>query len=81
MAGRNGRPYRGAERRRMSRRVGCLVWLIVLIIVLIVASLMFGGFQKGTKVSGQSRLSVQPVTRMALCYRHRDMNVLCGLGR
>ena len=53
----------------MSRPVGCLVWLIVLIIVLIVASLMFGGFQKGTKVNGQPRLNVQPVRLTALYYR------------
>jgi hypothetical protein len=41
----------------MSRPVGCLVWLVVLILVLIVAALMFGGFQKGTKVSGEPMLS------------------------
>lgn len=37
----------------MSRPVGCLVWLIVLLVLLIMAALMFGGFQKGTKVSAQ----------------------------
>jgi hypothetical protein len=41
----------------MSRPVGCLVWLIILLVLLIVAALMFGGFQKGTKVSAQPRLN------------------------
>jgi hypothetical protein len=65
MAGRNTRWGRGAERRRMSRPVGCLVWLIVLIAALIVASLLFGGFQKGTKASGEPRLNSQQVTVFA----------------
>lgn len=37
-------------RRRRSRLTGCLLWVLLLIIGLVVASLMFGGFQKGTKV-------------------------------
>lgn len=28
---------------------GCLLWVLGLIIVLIILSLLFGGFQKGTK--------------------------------
>jgi ABC-type transporter Mla maintaining outer membrane lipid asymmetry permease subunit MlaE len=36
----------------MPRLVGCLIWLIALIVILIVVSLLFGGFTKGTKVSG-----------------------------
>jgi hypothetical protein len=32
--------------------VGCLIWLIALGVILIAASLLFGGFTKGTKVSG-----------------------------
>jgi hypothetical protein len=59
MAGRNSRSFRGAERRRMSRPVGCLVWLMILLVLLIVAALMFGGFQKGTKVSAQPAPSAQ----------------------
>jgi hypothetical protein len=62
MAGRNWRFYRGAERRRMSRPLGCLVWLIFLIVLLIIAAVMFGGFQKGTKYDGQPRLNTQHVT-------------------
>jgi hypothetical protein len=41
-------------RRRGPRRpriIGCLIWLIALIVILIVLSLLFGGFQKGTKVT------------------------------
>jgi hypothetical protein len=59
MAGRNSRSFRRAERRRMSRPVGCLVWLIILLVLLIVAALMFGGFQKGTKVSAQPAPTAQ----------------------
>ena len=43
--GRNGRP-------RRSRRTGCLLWLIGLLILLVVLSVLFGGFQKGTKAGG-----------------------------
>jgi hypothetical protein len=49
----------GGPRRRMSRPVGCLVWLIALLVLLIVLSLLFGGFQRGTKVGlVQSGVSV-----------------------
>jgi hypothetical protein len=61
MAGRNWRFYRGAEGRRMSRPVGCLIWLIVLVVLLIIAALMFGGFQKGTKYNSQAGVNAQPV--------------------
>ena len=43
--------YGRREGRRRPRLVGCLIWLIALIVILIVASLLFGGFTKGTKVS------------------------------
>ena len=45
----------------MSRPVGCLIWLIVLVVLLIIAALMFGGFQKGTKYSSQAGLNAQHV--------------------
>jgi hypothetical protein len=61
MAGRNWRFYRGAGGRRMSRPVGCLIWLIVLLVLLIIAALMFGGFQKGTKYGSQPELSAHHV--------------------
>jgi hypothetical protein len=37
-----------------SRAFGCLLWLLVLVVVLIVLSVLFGGFQKGTRVNGES---------------------------
>jgi hypothetical protein len=37
-----------------SRAIGCLLWLVVLILVLIVLSIVFGSFQKGTRVNGAS---------------------------
>jgi hypothetical protein len=42
----------GLPRRRWrprSRLGGCLMWVVLLILILIVLSVMFGGFQKGTK--------------------------------
>ena len=48
-----GRP--GEGRRRWwprSRAAGCLLWVVLLIVILIAASVLFGGFQKGTKVRG-----------------------------
>jgi hypothetical protein len=61
MAGRKWRFYRGAEGRRMSRPAGCLIWLIVLVVLLIIAALMFGGFQKGTKYGSQPWLRTDHV--------------------
>ena len=48
--------YGRREGQRRPRLVGCLIWLIALIVVLIAASLLFGGFTKGTKVSGAGLL-------------------------
>ena len=38
----------GGPRRRLG---GCLLWILGLIVALIILSLLFGGFQKGTKAS------------------------------
>ena len=38
--------------RRKIRARGCLLWLLALVVVLLALSLMFGGFQKGTKAGG-----------------------------
>jgi hypothetical protein len=51
MAGWSGRSRRGS-RRRVSRPVGCLLWLVVLLVILIVAAALFGGFEQGTKATG-----------------------------
>jgi hypothetical protein len=44
----------GGRRRRWprSRAGGCLLWIVLLIVILIVLSVLFGGFQKGTRQSG-----------------------------
>jgi hypothetical protein len=42
----------GRSRRRLT---GCLLWILIVIIVLIILSLLFGGFQKGTKAGGLGR--------------------------
>jgi hypothetical protein len=39
-------------RRPRGRLAGCLLWILGVIIVLVILSLLFGGFQKGTKASG-----------------------------
>ena len=49
--------YGRGEGRRRPRLVGCLIWLIALGVILIVLSLLFGGFTKGTKVSGLAPLA------------------------
>jgi hypothetical protein len=46
---------RGPRRRwgrPRSRAGGCLLLALLVIVVLIILSLMFGGFQKGTKTGG-----------------------------
>jgi hypothetical protein len=43
------RPWGSGPRRPRSRLTGCLLWILGLIIVLVVLSLLFGGFQKGTR--------------------------------
>ena len=40
------------SRPRRGRRLGCLLWILGVIGILILLSLVFGGFQKGTKVGG-----------------------------
>jgi hypothetical protein len=44
-----GRRRRGGGGGRRIRARGCLLWVLLVIVVLIILSLMFGGFQKGTK--------------------------------
>ncbi len=58
----------GGRRRRWprSRAGGCLLWIVLLIVILIVLSVMFGGFQKGTKESGLGRA---PAVSAASVYR------------
>jgi hypothetical protein len=48
--------------RRPRRLTGCLLWIVALIIALVVMSLLFGGFQKGTKVGGDGAPRPFPVT-------------------
>lgn len=43
-------PWQWPWRRRRNRRVfGCLLWVLTLLLVLLVLSILFGGFQRGTK--------------------------------
>jgi hypothetical protein len=47
--------WRRGPRRPRGRLTGCLLWVIGLIVILIVLALLFGGFQKGTKVGADAR--------------------------
>jgi ABC-type lipoprotein release transport system permease subunit len=38
--------------RQRSRTGRVLLWILLIIVALIVLSVLFGGFQKGTKTSG-----------------------------
>ncbi len=53
------RPARSAGWRWRPRRrlTGCLLWIVGLIVVLIILSLLFGGFQMGTKAGGAGDLA------------------------
>jgi len=62
--------YRSRDRRRrsrsrsrwpQSRAGGCLLWIVLLIVVLIVLSVLFGGFQKGTKTGGIGPIAAGPM--------------------
>jgi hypothetical protein len=46
---------RGRGRWRRPRGpIGCVVWILALLVILLVLSLIFGGFQKGSKVGSDS---------------------------
>ena len=58
---RRSRRPRGPSRPSNRRVGGCLLWLLMIILVLVVLSVLFGGFQMGTKSDGPARqLSCQP---------------------
>jgi hypothetical protein len=54
------------RRHRRGRTMGCLLWLLTLLIVFLVLSVLFGGFQRGTRTGGSGPLPTGPaVTRTA----------------
>ena len=55
--------------RRLSRPVGCLVWIIGLILLLLLLSALFGGFQKGSRVSGNALIRPSSIK----VYNSRDL--------
>jgi hypothetical protein len=72
--------YRSRGRRRrwpQSRAGGCLVLVLLVIVVLIILSLMFGGFQKGTK-SGS--LGSGPGPLAVVCTACASTSVTSGSG-
>jgi hypothetical protein len=61
MARGRGGLYRPDGRRRMSRPAGCLVLIVALLALLIVLSILFSGFQQGSRVNGDQSPSVMNV--------------------
>lgn len=54
------RAQQDGPRRRLSRPVGCLLWVVALLVLLLVLSALFGGFRNGTKVgAGRSRAQLE----------------------
>ena len=54
-----------AGRPRRRRGAGCLLWIVAVILALIVLSILFGGFQKGTKVGDGRGCAVTTVKVMS----------------
>jgi hypothetical protein len=50
--------WRRGPRRPRGRLTGCLLWVIGLIVILVILALLFGGFQKGTKVGADARAAL-----------------------
>ena len=50
------------KKHRLPGPAGCLIWLLALIVILLLLSVLFGGFQKGTKVSS----SMPPISPAAV---------------
>jgi hypothetical protein len=50
--GRRRERFDGRRWRPRSRAAGCLLFVVLVIVILVVLSLLFGGFQKGSKYSG-----------------------------
>ncbi len=46
------RPIGPRPQSRGRRLSGCLLWALIVVGILVILSLMFGTFQKGTRVSG-----------------------------
>lgn len=52
------------RKRPRSRAGRALMWILLIVLVLIVLSVMFGGFQKGTKASGPGALPLMSAPAM-----------------
>jgi hypothetical protein len=53
--------HRGRGRRRLTPTpIGCAIWIIALLVLLIILSVLFGGFQLGTKAGSIGRPSTVP---------------------
>jgi len=46
----SGRLPDGGPLRRRITLTGCLLWIAIVLAILVVLAVLFGGFQKGTKV-------------------------------
>jgi hypothetical protein len=50
-----------ARRWRVRGPAGCLLWVVILVLILLVLSVLFGGFQRGTKAEPAGRPPVVSV--------------------
>jgi len=58
---------RGRRRSRDRRRLlpaplGCVIWIVALLALLVIMSVLFGGFQVGTKAGGMGPVTSVSVT-------------------
>jgi hypothetical protein len=65
-----GRQSRPPARRWLRGPAGCLLWVAILALILLVLSILFGGFQRGTRSAPPTRPlpsygHVFPVPRLA----------------
>jgi hypothetical protein len=63
MGGRRGGSGRSGRRRPRSRAAGCLIWLLAAVVILLLLSLIFGGFQNGTKTGSGAVHQLQPAAQ------------------
>ena len=61
--GRRGGSGRFRWRRPRSRTAGCLIWLLAVVVILLLLSLIFGGFQNGTKTGSGTAHRLQPAAQ------------------
>lgn len=55
-----GRRQRRPRSRRVRRITGCLLWVATILLMLLILSILFGGFQRGSRVGGSGQVHAVP---------------------